>query len=425
VTVPSAPKEIRFEFELDPDSRDVTRLVVTTPVGTLKPFEIKDPVRKARTLNAGLASNLRDFRQLTGQEDIKLDPDFADEALFQLSCIAWWIIGTLFNDDQESRFFMRELLRIVPPAFNESTADPLTWPIVNIIRSEGEPLGWSIPFELFPIAAPYPTAKRKIPPFECFLGLRAPIVRAERVGKRTLTRDEQGKIATLFMSTRETLPGVQQQHLYFRDSSSDFSLTAWPAPNQQFALPALRNMAEQWLGQHQIIHVACHYGTAGVALDDPITFEFGGNCSVPASLFAGALIPQLEPDTERPFVFLNACNTATARDPYEAIVRQLGDLRYDDLIGSRCLLPDKVAGEFARAIYKWLVSSERPSLAVAVVLARRDLVEMQNPAGLLYVHYGSPILRAAPRISIPAVPEAAKAPSQGALRRMMGWLGVG
>jgi hypothetical protein len=390
----------------------------------MDPFSIGDPVGKAAYLNQNLPGLLKVFREVTGQIDLQLSRESADEALFHLNNVAWQIARSLFDQSQPARKFMETVTAALARVFAGATSDQQTWPIVNIIKEENEPLGWSIPFEFFPFAASYPATQRQTLPFECFLGLRAPLIRVRRLGRHSLTRDPTDQIKTLLLSTRDRLPGVRDQRAYFEENSRDFAVVRWPGDDETFPYPPLRQLTRLWLEEREIIHVACHYGISSPGSSDPAEFDFGAGCAIGAGALAGELTRHLGDRDALPLVFLNACNTATATDPHGAIIHQLADLGYSDIIGSRCQLPDRLAGQFARSLYGLLLSDERPSLADAVVLTRRKLAERLNPAGLLYVHYGSTLLRTEERRSPPPLPlPPPVAESSGILSALRGWFG--
>jgi hypothetical protein len=305
-------------------------------------------------------------------------------------------------------------------------------PLIKVEGSVSDSLAWLVPFELLPVTArmgePSEDADQS---FDSYLGLRAEVVRCQRTGPRVLLRDAEGRFPLRLFSHKgngaDRLPGIQRQRDFFHRQSKEGTVRIaldWPVAGD--AGHPDDSLAAELLNGETILHFCCHYHPLGSYGNPEPRLNFG---AVGMHIFElrsaykrmtratrGSSVP-LQSMGDRPFVFMNACYTAETLAS-EPLFKMLMDYQYRDIIVSETLLPDRVAGAFAEYLYMSLLRGHR--FSSAVLQARRSLLEINNPAGLIYTYYGNPSLK------IQEVPAAVAAErSRGFLSqfgKLFGWM---
>jgi hypothetical protein len=97
-------------------------------------------------------------------------------------------------------------------------------------------------------------------------------------------------------------------------------------------------------------------------------------------------------DLDRPFVFLNACETGNLNPLYTAcFARALFERGARGVLATGCLIPDTFAAEFSKHLYAGLLKGE--SIGQCLLDVRQLLLnEMLDPCGLFYSLYGPPTI---------------------------------
>jgi hypothetical protein len=237
-----------------------------------------------------------------------------------------------------------------------------------------------------------------------YLGFSATVVRCQREGPRIVARDSNGLLPVKAFSYRGGgLLGIRRQMDFLSSAESGTTIVQdWPSRTD--AATPQSSLADTLLHGDNILHFCCHYDPQSqIHLPEP-GLDFG-TTKVKIWQLRGAMARSSptssdgsvldKPSQLRPFVFLNACQTAGAAGSGESLFGLLVEHHYQDIVGSETLLPDRVAGEFAVRFYTNLL--QNTLFGEALLQARKDLLAIfNNPAGILYTFYGNPSLQLAP-----------------------------
>jgi hypothetical protein len=95
---------------------------------------------------------------------------------------------------------------------------------------------------------------------------------------------------------------------------------------------------------------------------------------------------------DNPLVILNACETGSLNPLYTSFFAKYL-LKYGarGVVATECALPDKFAADFTEQFYGYLLRGVQ--LGEALLMTRRQFLDSNNPAGLLYSLYASPSIR--------------------------------
>jgi hypothetical protein len=365
-------------------------------------FHFNDAEAVVTELRTRLPNILSPFRESVADEKVRLDPRRAKLAIDRLSVAAWAIEHILCrHSGLRDGTILNELRRYFTPIFAGDSAEREP-PLIRIEASVSDSLAWLLPFEFLPIV-PIPNEPTNQPgrALDCYLGFRAEIVRCQRSGPRVLPRNADGRFPIRLFPFRgqPALKGVQEQIEYFQKQSNLGTVGIgldWPRAKEK--RQPFDSLAAELLEGNSALHFCCHYDASGTFHMPEPRLRVGTSAvymfELRSAIEQCAQKMQARTDApDRPFVFLNACQTAGTPSG-ETLFRILVDYGYRDIVGSETLAPDRVAAAFAMRLYDALLRGTR--FGKAVLQARQSLRELENPGGLIYTYYGNPSLQLEP-----------------------------
>lgn len=392
--------------------------------GATKEFVLHDVPRRVEAIKRALPALLTRFRiAISPEETVHLSVTHQDAALRRLHSLAYGLLDLLLEcEDGAARQvgetpspieFVAELSRFLAPVMAMARKRKRGPPVIELSADDLEPLAWYLPLELFPIDPRAETFRLAVSKQETthekflgFLGMQAIVARRRRADPKA-ERSQAGRTPLAVVAYRgsDLLPGIESQLAFFAKRKSSFEFdtdTVWPRDDEvdeddavdELARHISRAQAARPRGSHRpVLHFCCHYlaGETGpeIGITDDVSIGITDLRGTLASPLVGVL-----PSTHagRPLVFVNACRSGSLGRGDESLLRLLLHRGYCHVLVGETLLPDRVAGEFAKQVYVGALRGE--PVGVAVWRARRHLLEkFNNPGGLLYTLYGSPDVR--------------------------------
>ncbi len=371
-------------------------------------FWFKDADGMAGELRSRLPSLMSRFRESVSNPDVTLRDAQARIAAHRMSNFALEIEHILCERAGIPDGILFERIReYVLPLFNKDIVEHSP-PLIRVEATIMDPLAWLIPFELFPVVvAPKGSGGPMSAVSRSYLGFRAEIVRCQRMGDRSLASLPDGRVPIRlfpYLGRPDELPGVQEQIRFFRRTSHEGLVQVeleWPRQDDE--QPREDSLAAQLLQGDAILHFCCKYDSLGSRQVPEPQLQFGHasifvfelRSAIKRSRQQDAIPPpgtKLNPGDPRPFIFLNACHTAASANN-ESLFKLLMSNGYRNILVSEALVPDRVAARFAKELYTVLLRERGVRLGSAVLKARLALLEIGNPAGLLYTYFGDPSLK--------------------------------
>lgn len=410
---------------LEPLPRARARLRFTLLAsGATKEFVLHDVPRRVEAMKRALPALLNSFRiAISPEETVHLNVTHQDAALRRLYSLAYGLLDLLLEcEDGAARQvgatpspidFVAELSRFLAPVVVMANKRRRGPPVIELSADDLEPLAWYLPLELFPIDMRAETLRLAVSRRETtqerflgFLGMHAIVARRRRADPNA-ERSTTGRTPLSVVAYRgsEPLPGIESQLAFFarRKSSFEFDTdTIWPQDDEvdeddavdELARHMARTQSARPSGSHRpILHFCCHYLTGDSGPEIGITDEVSiGVTDLRGTLASPLVGVPSSTHAGRPLVFVNACRSGNLGRGDESLLRLLLHRGYCHVLVGETLLPDRVAGEFAKQVYSGVLRGQ--PVGVAVWRARRYLLErFNNPGGLLYTLYGSPDIR--------------------------------
>ncbi|MFT3815757.1 MAG: CHAT domain-containing protein [Acidovorax sp.] len=392
--------------------------------GATKEFVLHDVPRRMEAMKRALPALLTRFRvAISPEETVHLNARHEDAALRRLHSLAYGLLDLLLEcEDGATRQvgetpspidFVAELSRFLAPVIAIAHKRRRGPPVIELSAEDLEPLAWYLPLELFPIDLRAESLRLALSKLETthekflgFLGMQAIVVRRRRADPK-VERSHTGRTPLAVVAYRgsDPLPGIESQLAFFarRKSSFEFDTdTVWPRDDEvdeddavdELARHISRTQAARLNGSPRpVLHFCCHYLTGDTGPEIGITDDVSiGITDLRGTLASPLVGVPKSTHVGRPLVFVNACRSGSLSRGDESLLRLLLHRGYCHVLVGETLLPDRVAGEFAKQVYAGALRGQ--PVGMAVWRARRYLLEkFNNPGGLLYTLYGSPDIR--------------------------------
>ncbi|MDI5929027.1 CHAT domain-containing protein [Rhizobium leguminosarum] len=374
---------------------------------------LRSLTERASMLRHRIPSLLDPLRDHIGIVEMELDSHEAMRAIAHLDRLAYGFLEILLEDSgQMASDVISKLHDFLMPVF--LTAAHGEYPIFEVEGSQADQIAWQLPLEFLPIAPVLGPSQSVRDQLDRFLGFRAEIIRLMRGGPSSLRRGAAGspEVHLFAHIGRSTPPGIAHQIAFLQEVVGVKKW--WPGSTPiRDAFEGAADLAGELVSIFSrvnsaevaaIVHFSCHYRASGATPNGSINTEPAldfGECVDGSDLLIRVFDLRAEFARQRQtatqpvpmFVFLNACQTASANRSSDGLLAFFQRNGVSAVIGTETWLPDRLAAQFAINLYTSLFRGQR--LGRATVEARRRLLErFRNPVGLFYTLLGNPLIQA-------------------------------